>query len=525
MTNNQSTLRWRRALLATTAVLSLGQNAWAVCSDGNPLPADGYVVGRDAEVQNAANFSPNIFTAAAGSLFIPDNSKNEHNNPAEPLTGGGHNWVFDQGSTLCKVTDTGDGGASATGWNIPPNTPTDCVVLPIIKGGRVTNLGDIPFQGQAITPVCDTSKLGYTSNGSGTPTPNGPPSQTNTAPAGTYVPNPSNSYFNQLGCTITASTNIVKGVPTPISNTPATATSWLFVAGIQGGLFSVRLDNVANPVKGGDAGKTVGPQGYYSDIPEGLKLTSAAVSPDGRFAMATSIRRAQFVYACLNPLGDPGDPTKPITTKTVTNWANTALASQVKCMQVGTNNLQTDLTTAFGPDLQPYFGGQRVVNSFNSQPGGTNPAAWPQCVFNGVGGLTGTLMQKMQTVFNNHNANHCGNAQANFGFTSALITQPSALIWHTALNGDKYMYTGPVGGTVVQFKLTTNPVSGMTSYKFRTLLTGVSLTTGLGVANDLTYPNAKGGKGGSLIVMTDPSSVGLAAQGVMTRLPLCEDME
>ncbi len=30
------------------------------------------------------------------------------------------------------------------------------------------------------------------------------------------------------------------------------------------------------------------------------------------FAMATSIRRAQFVYACLNPLGDPGDPSQPI---------------------------------------------------------------------------------------------------------------------------------------------------------------------------------------------------------------------
>ena len=101
--------RWRRTLLATTAALSLGaQNAaWAVCSDGTTLPNDGFVVGRDAQVKIAANWSPNVFTAAAGSLFIPDNSVHEHNDPAQPLTAGGHNWVFDQGSTLCKETDVG----------------------------------------------------------------------------------------------------------------------------------------------------------------------------------------------------------------------------------------------------------------------------------------------------------------------------------------------------------------------------------------------------------------------------------
>ena len=67
----------------------------------------------------------------------------------------------------------------ATGWTIPPNTATDCVLLPIIKGGKVTNLGDIPFQGQAITPTCDPTKLSTAT-----------------------VPNPANTYFNQLGCSI-----------------------------------------------------------------------------------------------------------------------------------------------------------------------------------------------------------------------------------------------------------------------------------------------------------------------------------
>src|SRR5690242_13866752 len=75
--------QWRRALLATTAALSLGAQsaAWATCSDGTTMPNDGFVVGRDKPVLTAANWSPNVFTAPAGSLFVPDNSVNEHNDP------------------------------------------------------------------------------------------------------------------------------------------------------------------------------------------------------------------------------------------------------------------------------------------------------------------------------------------------------------------------------------------------------------------------------------------------------------
>jgi hypothetical protein len=474
--DSKSRIRWRRALLATTAALSLGAQsaAWATCSDGTTMPNDGFVVGRDKQVLTAANWSANVFTAPAGSLFIPDNSVNEHNDPAQPLTGGGHNWVFDQGSTLCKETDTGPGGAVATGWNIPPNTASDCVILPIIKGGRVTNLGDIPFQGQVVTPVCYPTKLSTAT-----------------------TPNPLNTYANQLGCSISHGK----------ATTPQTASSYMFVAGIKGGLFSIQLDNVFTAVKGGDAGKVNGPQNYYSAIPEGQKLTNAAVSADGQFAMATSIRRAQFVYACLNPLGDPGDITKPINPNFFV-----PPASSVQCMQVGQNALATDLTTAFGPDNQPYFGGQRIVNSFDSQPGSSvnNPvrSAWPNCIWQ----LNGSL--SLADAFAHNRQNGCGNAAPNFGFSSALITQPSALIPHVAANGDKYMYTGPLGGTVVQFKLTVDPNSGLTSYQFRTILTGISLTSGLGVADDQK----------SLMVMTDPSAVGLAGQGVVTKLPLCEDM-
>jgi hypothetical protein len=489
------------SLGATIALLS--QNfAWAVCSNGQPLPADGFVIGRDAIVATAANWSPNVFTASAGSVFVPDTSVNEHNSLAEPLTGGGHNWVFDQGSTLCKETDVGVPNGATTGWAIPPNTATDCVVLPIIKGGRVTILGDIPYQGQTVTPTCDPTKL--STNGS----------------------NPANTYFNQLGCSL-AAIKVNGGSPTNIPATdPQHATTFLFVAGIKGGLFSIPLNNVPTVVSGTDAGKINGPQGYYSDIPEGQKLTNVAVSPDGMFAVATSIRRAQYVFACLNPLGDPGDPSQPITAATLQTFGNSAITSQVKCMQSGNNNLAVDLTTAFGPDNQPYFGGQGIVNSYGGgNPGGSFPTSWPQCLFNGAGLPAPTsfavLMSNLKTVFNTHSSNHCGNAQPNFGFGSALVTQPQAIIPHTAANGDTYMYTGPLGGTVVQFKLTKYPVTGVTNYKFRTMLTGVSLTTGLGVADDLTWPGGNGQ--GSLMVFTNPTAVGLEGPA-LTRLPLCEDM-
>jgi hypothetical protein len=462
--------RWRRTLLASTAALSLGaQNvAWATCSDGSKLPADGFVIGRDAPVRIAANWSPHVFTGTAGSLFIPDSSVHEHNDSAQPLTGGGHNWVFDQGSTLCKETDVGPAGAEATGWEIPPNNPTDCVILPIIKNGTVTNLGDIPYQGDVFTPTCNPALLSTAT-----------------------VPNPANTYPNQMGCSIS------HGKPT----TPQTATSFLFVAGVKGGLFSVQLDNVTNPVKGGEAGKTVGPQNYYSAIPQGSLLTSAAVAPNGAFVIATSMKRLQAVYACLNPLGDPGDVRKPINPKFFV-----PPGSLVRCMQVGSNNLPANLTTAFGPEGQPYFGGRRVIMSFDSQPGGPFKSAWPECIWQGSGAMSAVQAFANPLTF----ANGCGLAQPNFGFSSALVTQPSTLITH----GQHYMYTGPVGGTIVQFRITVDPNSHITQYHFRTLVTGLSIVTGLGIAEDQK----------SLMIYTDPTAIGLASQEIVTKVPLCEDM-
>jgi len=294
------------------------------------------------------------------------------------------------------------------------------------------------------------------------------------------APNPANTRLNQLGCAIS------RGVAT----TPQTATTFLFVAVIpstlldrtfsQSGLFVVQLVNVPSPIViGGEAGKTVGAFDFYSDIPAGKNLTSAAVSPDGMFAIATSLRRAQFVYACLNPLGDPGDPSLPIDPN-----FSIPPASQVKCMVVGNNNLLVDLTTAFGPDDQPYFGGQRTVTTFNADPGGSSATAWPQCIFNGFvfsNPPPTTLMGKLQAVFNAHSANHCGNAVPNVGFSASPVIQPGTLISHGS-----YMYSGGTAQPVVQFKVTVDPVTGLSRYAARTYLSsGQQLVTGLGVADDL----------------------------------------
>jgi hypothetical protein len=451
--------------VAAAAVFGLHSTALAVCADGSTFPAGGYVVGTPP-VPVLQNWTPNTFTATQGSYFIPDTSVNEHNDPNQPLTGGGHNWVFDQGSTLCKVTDLGPAGGVATSWGLPPVSASDCILLPVISGGIVRNIGDLPYQGDVLTPTCDPTLLSQPG-----------------------LPNPANTRLNQLGCSIS------HGVAT----TPQTATSYLFVAGIKGGLFSIPLNNVSNAVVGGPSGKQPGPQNYYSHIPEGQQLTNAVVTKDGQFALATSVRRKTYVYGCLNPLGDPGDPSLPIKPNFFV-----PPASSVLCMQVGNNALQVDLTDTISPvDNQPLFGGQRSVNAFGGVPGGTANNAWPQCIWKNNGSSS------LLDAFQNNRQNGCGNAFTNFAFSSANIVQPSGSTYH-----GQYVYMGPIGGTAVQFKVSVDPFSGFSNYFFRTYITGLSLTTGIGVADDL----------GSVIFYNDPSGIGAAAQEALTKAPLCEDV-
>jgi hypothetical protein len=320
--------------------------------------------------------------------------------------------------------------------------------------------------GDAITPTCNPAILASTAN----------------------------THFNQLGCSIS------HGVATNAQH----ATTYLFVAGIKGGLFSIPLTNT--PTISPDAGKISGSENYYSAIPSGSKLTNAAISKNGRFAIATSDKRTQTVFACLNPLGDPGDPTKPINPQFFVPQA-----SSVPCMAVGNNNLAVDLATAFGPDNQPYFAGQsaakKTVNTFNAKPGvpgGTSAAAWPQCITQGLAAGT-TIAQ----AFAAKSGGHCGNAQPNAGFPDGLLGQTAALISHGS-----YMYAGTLNGPVVQTKVTVD-AAGLSHYSpIRTYLGGTPIITGLGVADDLK----------SLMVFSDPSAVALAAQEVVTRLPLCEDI-
>ncbi len=469
--------RARRVIAAASVITLVSQNfAWAVCADGTTFPPFGFV-NNQAPV---TSWSPGVFTGTAGSIFVPDNSTVENNDPTQPVTGGGHNWAFDQGTTTCKETDVGPAGGTPTSWAIPASNTITCLLLPQISGFAnglpiIKAIADVPFQGQAVTPTCNPALLSQPG-----------------------IPNSNNTYFNQLGCSIS------QGAAT----TPQTATTFLFVTGIKGGLFSVPLANVASPVVGGPAGKVITGFNFYSAIPLGQKLTSGAVSPDGMFAIATSSKHQTSVFACLNPLGDPGDPSLPI------NPNFTIATNLVKCMSIGINGLNADFATTFGPDNQPYFGGQRAVNTFNFTPGGSSATAWPQCIFNGFGFPGGvappTLMGKLQAVFAANSANHCGSAVANSAFAVAAISQGQALISHGS-----YLYAsvGP-GGGVAQFSVSVSPATGLSQYKIRTYLSGsVPLITGLGVADDL----------GSLMVFTDPSSVGTLDQEVIAKMPLCED--
>jgi len=478
--------RWRRTLLASAAALSLGMQdaAWAVCSDGSTFPAGGFVAGSTPN-PFTAGWSPGVLADPVGSLFIPDNSVNEHNDPAQPLTGRGHNWVFDQASSLCKETDTGPGGAAPTAWALPPMTTTDCVLLPIIQQGKAVRIGGVPYQGDVITPTCDPTRLS-TAN----------------------APNPANTYFNQLGCSISHGAAV----------TAQSATSWLFVADISGGLFSVRLDNQSAPTPGGEAGKTVGLTDYYSAIREGSQLSNAAISKDGRIAIATSFRRlVQPVFACINPLGDPGDPAKPINPN-----FTVPPASSVTCMQVGSSNLGQDLTTAFGPDSQPYFGGAPLANggpatngafySFGAVPGGASQAAWPNCIWQTNGSLS------LADAFAHNRQNGCRNATSNAGVTPSVTSQPNSVVSHGT-----YMYVGTAAGPVLQYKVTLDPITGASNYAFRTYFGGTSVASssgviagaaaGVGVAEDLR----------SLMVY---AAVPTLAESIIivTKLPLCEDM-
>ena len=89
-TLNRGGRNFRQITALAVATTFLTQNfAWAVCSDGTSFPPgnQGFTFANlNTVAPSLANMSPNIFTATAGSVFIPDNSSFENNNPTNVST-------------------------------------------------------------------------------------------------------------------------------------------------------------------------------------------------------------------------------------------------------------------------------------------------------------------------------------------------------------------------------------------------------------------------------------------------------
>jgi hypothetical protein len=512
--------------------------------------------------------SVHIFTGTAGSVFVPDNSSFENNDPTQPstialngsgMTGvppvavGGHNWVFDQGSTTCKETSTVTNnpttpptipGQAPSGWSIPPNTTSDCFVLPVVKtvNGQIveSNFGVIPLQSQAIVFPCNPAALA-------------------TAP---LTPNPLNTRVNQIGCSIQ---QLFTGAFTPADQ--STGAAYMVTNSIMGGMFTQKLENTPNTAPG-DSGRTISELRYFNDIPDGTKLTNASVSPDGHYIISTSIRRNPNIWVCNMPFGDPGRiDSPPVDISTFANSYDTLSANPngVKCLtSVATTGLSVTLTNLMGPDAQPYMGGQRTITSaggIGSNPGSIFlPNHWPQCIVFGKGetitlpavypyqaaafnnptaGNYNNVAQldfAINDVFHKHSNGGCGTFGGNAGFSANPVVQPQDMAGYTASNGNKYMFTAGVGQPTVQTRIT-QATDGTSHYNTRTYFSGENgITTGVGVVPDMSFtgtgtvdtaghptPNPLATGSGSLIVMTDRSGLGLAAQEVMSRLPLCED--
>jgi hypothetical protein len=475
-----SALMTRRIAATTTALTFILQNmAWAACSDGTSFPTTGL----GFTPASATNWSPNTFTGTLGSVWIPDISVNEHNNPGEPLTLSGHNWVFDQGSTTCKETDIGGASGPTVAWSIPPVNFTDCMELPIFKnvGGQlvIQNFGDIPQRGSALTPTCDPTLL-------------------STATA----PNPNNTYLNQLGCSL-----VQLATGTVQATTPETTTTYLFTSGVKAGLFAYLLTNVFDSTPGQEAGKTNG-NGliFYAQANPGQKFDSAVITPDGKYLLGGSSRNNDAVFACRNPLGDPGDPSQPL--PDVGTFAVTTDASQnnktgVQCMQIGQGGDGRVKGLALGADGQPYIGGINIMSNFTT---------FPACIAANFGVPAGTTTdQAIALAFAAHSANHCGIAPPNKILNTApdgvtaIKVETQALVSH-----GQYLYRGVKGGNVFEAKIT---ATGVTEPQ-RFFATGLANPTGIGFEEGFQ----------SIMLYDDPSGLSLAARELIYKLPICEDM-
>ena len=158
------------------------------------------------------------------------------------------------------------------------------------------------------------------------------------------------------------------------ATTPQTATTFVFTAGIKSGLFSIPLANFVDPVSGQEAGKVNGGSFTYYVQTQGQKLDVATITPDGQFLLGGSSRTNDTVYACLNPLGNPGDPAKPLPPLDVFSASTDASSFStntpgVQCMQIGQGGDGRVKGLAIAADGQPYIGGVNIMSNFtNSLP-------------------------------------------------------------------------------------------------------------------------------------------------------------
>jgi hypothetical protein len=466
--------------------------AWAVCSDGQPFPdptanPGGFVAG----LSRTSVWVPRgTLTNTLGSVFVPDTSQFEFNSAAlGPATDGGHDWIFDQGTTTCKATHVGPAGGTATSFQTPAAVSSpDCFFLPVVRGSttitvtvgfnpngtaitqqvtsiQIGGITDIPQVSDVITPTCVPGNL---TQGA--------------------IPNPANTYFNQLGCALSGG----------VAVDAAHATSYMFSPGIHSGVNRVVLVNMGGG-PGTEAGKGVIARDTYT-APAVLndRLDFVVVSkdsagrPDGKLVFAGSRHTSANVYACLNPFGDPGDPAKPLP-------ANFFLApaGAVNCRQIGNAGQSRIEGMVVGGDGQLYVANNAQVTNFSNFPACVTaqfPNGGPSC----------------QSVIN---------PDINSAPGVPLIKAETAAF---AGHGN-YLYRSILGGTITQYQLP--PVFGQPIHQ-RTYALGYATPTGISFSTPRfpspgTFVSSDGLN--SMLIYNDTSSIGAPATEIVARLPICED--
>jgi hypothetical protein len=164
-------------------------------------------------------------------------------------------------------------------------------------------------------------------------------------------------------------------------------------------------------------------------------------------------------------------------------------------MQIGQGGDGRVKGLALGADGQPYIGGINIISNFTN---------FPSCIATGSG-------TDIAGAFAHHSANHCGIATPN----KVLNTAPDGVTaikveTFSLVSHGQYLYRGLKGGVVFQAKV--DPVAGVTAQRF--FATGFASPLGVGFS--------EGSR--SMMVFDDQSGLALAAQVIVRKMPICEDM-